>query len=334
MRLLHSACALLLLFCALRPAHATELEPYDVVSEQAEQAAWWGDFALLERLHARYGEPAQLTTNGRSKLSALRAGADRSLNGRRDNTDDFFTHMELLTLRWLSQYPQSSLAHALHVEALLNHAWWYRGSGYSNTVPPQAWEDFGKYVQRAAEYVARHADALLASSSGHEAAIGVGRAAGWPVDRLLAIARAGATKSPHDDGVYRAMLSTLLPKWRGTATLVDRYIEEVTESTRALRGMELYARMYAWAADDQFQHALFTDSGAQWSKMKQGYEDMLSRYPTADNLNRYAYFACLAQDKPTALDLLDRVGAKPDFDAWGSNGARSYETCKRWASRQ
>ena len=63
-------------------------------------------------------------------------------------------------------------------------------------------------------------------------------------------------------------------------------------------------------------------------------EDLLSRFSTASNVNRYAYFACMAQDKPTALELLARIGTKPEIDRWGSNGRRTFETCKRWASQQ
>lgn len=322
------------LLWAAMPLRAADEETYETIGEQAAQALWWGDWEELERLHAGYSQPGQFVANGRSKVSAFRAGADRVLKGKKQDPDAYFAELDALTLQWATQHPGSSLAQVLHASALLSHAWSYRGSGFSNTVPPQAWEDFGAYVQRAAAHMSAHADAMLASGSGYVEAIEIGRAAGWPVDRLLAISRTGLDKHPDDEGIAMAMLNSLLPKWRGSAVQVDRYIEEVVERTRTQRGMEFYARMYAWAAEWQFEHELFIASGAQWPKMKQGYDDMLRRYPSPGNLNRYAYFACLAQDKPTAFEVIEKIGSKPELDSWGSNGARSYETCKRWASRQ
>ena len=93
-------------------------------------------------------------------------------------------------------------------------------------------------------------------------------------------------------------------------------------------------RLYVAAATDQFGHDLFQDSGAQWPLMKQGFEDMLARYPDHTRSNAFAYFACLARDKPTFLDLMDRVGQQPVLDQWGSNPTRTLETCRRWAAQQ
>lgn len=68
--------------------------------------------------------------------------------------------------------------------------------------------------------------------------------------------------------------------------------------------------------------------------MMAGFQDILGRYPHADNVNRFAYFACLAQDKPTMLDLLDRIGPEPVLGEWGENARRTFESCKRWATQQ
>jgi hypothetical protein len=323
-------------FAVAGPALAADekLTSASAINDAAADAFWWGDFDALQRMHTEYLKPDQFDADGRSKLASFQDGLGRVFDGTKGMPDAYFLEVEALTLSWAQRHPQSSLAHAMHAKALMTHAWSYRGTGYANTVPPQAWADFNAYVDRAAKYLAAHAAVVLTTSTGYKTSVDVGRAAGWGQDRLWAITRAGLDKHPDDETLYRSMLSSLLPKWGGNPQALDRFVREAVERTRARRGQEMYARLYSVAASEQFSHQLFSESGAQWTTMKQGFEDLLTRYPTASNVNRYAYFACMAQDKPTALDLLARIGAKPEIDRWGSNGGRTYETCKRWASQQ
>ena len=65
--------------------------------------------------------------------------------------------------------------------------------------------------------------------------------------------------------------------------------------------------------------------------MAQGWRDLLSRHPSLETENRYAYFACLARDKPVLLELLEKIGEKPHLDNWGANARRTFDTCRRWA---
>ena len=146
------------------------------------------------------------------------------------------------------------------------------------------------------------------------------------------MAKAGLALNADDEGLYRSMLNGALPKWGGSPAQVNRVVGEVARLTRVLHGDIFYARMYAWAADWDFQHRLFADSAVSWPRMKAGFQQQLQRYPAPVNVNSYTYFACLARDRETLRELLERIGARPDLGAWGSNGARTYETCKRWAA--
>mgnify|MGYP001589480714 FL=1 len=64
--------------------------------------------------------------------------------------------------------------------------------------------------------------------------------------------------------------------------------------------------------------------------MKVGWQDLLKYEDTNKSRNQFAYFACIAKDKPTLIEQLAKID-QPDYKGWGSNGARTYETCKRWA---
>ena len=92
--------------------------------------------------------------------------------------------------------------------------------------------------------------------------------------------------------------------------------------------------LYGMSSEDEYQHRLFEDSAARWIDMTQSWRDLLSRHPSRTTENRFAYFACLARDKPVFLELLDRIGETPDLKQWGTNPRRTFDTCKRWAQQQ
>jgi hypothetical protein len=320
---------------ALSTAAPAQDETWAAIDDRAMRAFWWGDFAELQRMHDRYMRPRERVVSGRLKLAALDVGLRRVVKHDMKDRSGYLAELEALTLRWTQEHPGSSLAHSMYADVLLEIAWSYRGTGFASTVPPQAWEEFRKHVQRAADHMVRHADAALSTSEGHLTMITIGRAADWSDERQWAIALAGLKINPQDDRLYENMVISLLPKWGGSSQKVDRLINEAVERTKAERGLELYARLYHEAAVGQYGGGLFTESGAQWERMRQGYEDLTLRHSDPINLNRFAYYACLAQDKATTYNLLERI-AKPDLAAWGdsANAARTFESCKRWAVRQ
>lgn len=312
-------------------AQAADAGPQKSTEDQAADALRWGDFDELERMHTLYRQPGQRTPQGWSKLSEFRRGLAQVLDGRRGAPDAYFAETEALTLQWAQERPGSALAHLLHAKALVGHGWSYRGTGFANTVAPGAMAEFRNYIQRAAQYLTANAGVAFADGTAHSEMIKIGMASEWGRDKLWNIATDGLAKNPEDDSIYFTMLDSLLPKWGGSAVAVDRFIDDAVKRTKTERGMELYARLYASAAYDDFRHELFTASGAQWPKMKQGFEDFLSRYPDPDNINRFAYFACIARDKATTLELLPQVGEKPILARWGANAARTFQSCQRWA---
>lgn len=333
MKTLSILCFWLMCCCAgMAQAQSPEPDENERVAADAQAALWWADFDELERQHALYQQAGQRTASGRSKLVLFRRGLGRVMNGPERAIDAYFVQMEALTLQWAQARPASALAHVLHAAALVAHAWSYRGSGYANTVPPEAWRDFERYIAKATDYLAKHEAVALSSSSGHVELLNLGKARGWQPAALWSIAQAGLARNVDDEGLYRDMLTAVLPKWGGSTVLVDRVINDIAKLTAPLHGDIYYSRMYAWAADAEFHHQIFKDTGASWPRMKAGYEQMLVRYPAPVNVNSLAYFACLARDKPALIDLLERIGPKPHLDVWGKNASRTFETCKRFAA--
>lgn len=315
--------------CSAHGANASVAAP---VEAAATDAFWRGDFAELERRNTEYRKPNQFDADANLRLNQFRAGLDALFNYKMKNEEAYLKEVDLLTLQWANEHPQSSFAHVLHARALLRHGWSYRGKGFVKDVPPEAWKDFHAYLKRAADYLRQHADVALQDSDAHGILLEIGTALDWDRRQMEAIAEDGLRRNPDDSDLYLRMAASLLPKWGGSPKVLDDYIRKVTEQTRARHGMAFYARLYSHAAANQFGHALFEGSHADWGKMKQGFEDILARYPdSAKRLNRYAYMACLAKDRDTVLRLLGKLGERVDPEEWGENPERSLESCRRWA---
>lgn len=314
---------------ATTQAAAAPMSP-EAFEQAATAALWWGDAAEVLRLHAMARDSRARVKNGETLLSLFHEALDVVF----DNdpvSEDYHRQLVALTAQWAREHPASPLAHQLHLRARTAYAWWHRGTGYANTVSPDAMRRFNAEIGGAIEYLTRHGGVVLQDGAGHRVALILARAAGWDLERQAAILEAGLRLAPDDEDLHQTMLNSLLPKWGGSAERVDRYIRWAAEQVGPAAGDMLYARLYARAGWAQFSHALFTDSLAQWARMKNGWQRVVQQFPTAHNINRYAYLACIARDKPTLKELLERVGDRPVLRAWDNNPARTLEGCRRFA---
>jgi len=318
-------------------AAATQEKPQteaDQIYRSGQRAMLFGDFAELERLHALYQQPDQMTSGGRSRLRLFYGGVVSALDGPEGAPDVFLAQIDAYTRQLAASHPGSSLAHALHAQALYLHGLAYRGTGFSRTVSPEAWREFERYIGRSLDYIAQHREVLMRSSTGYLMLLKAGARAGWEFDRLWAVAQAGLQLNPEDERLFSVVLDHALPKWGGSGVQVDRLIQDIARRTAAKHGDVYYARLYAWASDREFSERLFEDTGASWIRMKNGFQQQVVRHPSPANRNALARFACMARDKPTALEALQAMADEWDADLWGSNPQRTFQACKRWATSQ
>lgn len=299
---------------------------------EANAHLWWGDFESLERLHKQVDGPGKFDADGHAQIQRFREGVGQVVLDLGGTGDAYLAEIEALTLRWATDRPLSALAHTLHARALVARAWAYRGSGFAKTVTPEGWRQFSLHLDRAVRHLASVNTVIEADSSAHRELLVAGRGLGWSLAQQQRIAERGLRANPDDIGLWSQLVTSALPKWQGDASEVDRVIKLATQATRARRGEDLYARFYADAADEDFSHALFEDSRADWPRMRQGFRDMLQRWPDSTlNWNRFAYIACLARDRETLAEALDRVKDKPKLDAWGDNARRTFDGCQKLA---
>jgi hypothetical protein len=313
------------------PASSQPAPAEDATEEAAARAFWWGDFEALEASYLRARADTVRKADGELPLARFRGGIARVVRRGDEANGAYYAQLQAQTHRWTVDHPQSALAHLLYARALYARGWHIRGETYASRVLPQAWADFEKYLGMAADHLAAHSGIVMADSTANVYLLMIGRGLGWSGERLWAVAADGLQKAPDDDALYDELLTAALPKWGGSVQAIDAVVAEAVRRTQSQRGLEMYARLYG-AVDGQIDGPLFTSTKADWPRMRQGFRDMLSRRTSMDWTNRFAYFACLAQDKASAVELLDKVGSTPVTRYWGgSNGRQTFEVCTRWA---
>jgi hypothetical protein len=132
---------------------------------------------------------------------------------------------------------------------------------------------------------------------------------------------------------YFEALEHFLPKWHGDAEAIERFARAAVERTATQEGRGMYARIYWYASQTEYGNDLFNKSLAVWRQMRDGFDDVIARYPDPWNLNNYARFACLAGDKSKTRELLARIGPSVVHQAWAPEPLRQH--CAKWsAARQ
>jgi hypothetical protein len=312
-------------------ASADELSERNNIMWSVQEAFENRNFVKLEALSNKYDNEDKRTGSGAQKASLFDDGIYNAFKSNKGASENHIKKVVNVTKKWTIDYSGSSLSHILYARALYEHAYFFRGRGYSNTVSENEWKEFKKYSLLSANYLKKRKDIASLNTRWHVMMINIGRDLKWPIKIMNSIASEGLEINPNDDRIYYWQLEALLPKWGGSSEQVDDFINRVAKATEKSRGMELYARLYSAAEERQYHTQLFRKSKVEWEIMRKGLIDWNRRYPVAWNKNIFAYFSCMAGDKVTAKSLFSDIGDIPILRIWGPNGKKVFSWCKSWA---
>jgi hypothetical protein len=116
----------------------------------------------------------------------------------------------------------------------------------------------------------------------------------------------GIHRHPHFQSLYLGMANYWSPVHDGKPdwAKVDEVIGNAVALTAITDGISNYARLYKRVNDHQkLEFDLFQDSLASWPKMRDSFDELIKRYPSTENINEFASYACQAEDKVTYLRL-------------------------------
>jgi membrane associated rhomboid family serine protease len=288
----------------------------------AQRAFEAEDFASLEvMLHPEDGELVSFD-DGSSRVEGAMSGLGSLL----ERASAPAPALSLLA-KWRRQFPLSDGPDLMEALLFRSWAWQARGHGYAKEVSPQAWAEYAQRIEMADAALSDAADKSQRSPAYYPLAISLGVDQSKNRKDLQRLADNSLEDFPDYYPSHRAMLRAYLPKWGGSYVEIDDYVEHVQAKVPAEKQREMYARLYTTLAELSEEDVdLFIETIAKWPKVKEGYEDMLDRYPNSDWLrNLYAGMACRARDAGTYHALISELGDRVLPDAWV--GKYSIEMC-------
>ncbi|MFS8064160.1 MAG: hypothetical protein ACMG5Z_06180 [Luteimonas sp.] len=308
------------------PAHAEEEAEREALAAVGRQHYLAGDYAGLDAIIDGYRKGSERTSSGLWKSGLVENGVEDATA--RPATQEEWLAAEAHARRWIEANPASVFAPINLAHVIAAHAWSIRGGDYAYKVPKQAWKPFGEELARARKVLDKAKRVSSADPEWYDQAIDIATADGRERKEVDALFNEAVAREPGYYPAYFAMVRYLLPKWNGDLHEIEAFANRAVALTRASEGGSMYARIYWFASQVEFDNGLFLSSFARWDRVDAGFQDVLARYPDQWNLNHYAKFACLAADPKRTRELMQRIDV-PIRAAWEPDGL--FERCQRSA---
>lgn len=308
-----------------------ELAAREAITRQAKDLYREGRLQEIDTLSSKYVAQSTRTSSGLWVSGLLLHGLHGALLEAEPESTRDWDQLERETLDWAKTHPDSSVARLMHAEVIVFRGWHIRGGKYASEVAESAWKPFHEQLARAQRYLEEQEPVASQNPDYYVLRLAIAKGLGGGDEQAEAIFDEGTRRFPGYYPIYFEMLDYLLPKWHGSAGQIETFARKAAERTRGIEGNGLYARIYWYAAQGDYEDVLFMASFARWDGMRSGFEDVVSRYPDQWNIQNFAHFACQAGDEETLGKLLERVERPVIAAAWA--GSRSFEDCERQAGR-
>ena len=219
---------------------------------------------------------------------------------------------------WRAASPDSPAQALIETIYWQRYAWHGRGSGYAGKVPPEAWELFRERLAKASARLEESKAVASNCPLWHSLNIEVLVDSGAPRARLDAAYAEAVKAFPASQQVHFAMSRAMEAKWGGAPGEFERFARRAVDLSRRDEGSAIYARLFWFADCDCNRGVTFGRPGdPDWKLMKAGFEDLLQRYPDqVHNRNRFASYACRANDRETYARLRRELGDNIIDEQW------------------
>ena len=228
--------------------------------------------------------------------------------------------------KFKSAYPGSAVPYLAEARYWSDYANSARGFGYASTVTSNGWKLFNERLQKSNEIL----QAIKKEAADWpqwywqeirvQALLGEGKD---PIDKTF---NEGIEKFPNELAIYTERAYYLEPRWGGSWGEADKIALLALGKVRREPSDATYARMY-WSRGDLLpvQSALFSESGASWPRMRNGFIELLKKYPTSTRIsNAFLSYSCMAGDRNTYLKYRNSF---PMLDASGWRDQEDRARC-------
>jgi hypothetical protein len=230
--------------------------------------------------------------------------------------------------KWAAAYPESPTPRIALANLYRDYAWEARGSGYADSVTTEGWKLFGERIEMA-QGILNGAKAMKTEDAeAYYLQLILDKAMGHSRAEMESSFTKGLKLNPDFTPIYSAKAEYLLPRWSGGPGDWESYAAQAADRMGGDNGDILYMFIVRSVAYTEGS-SLFNDSLLSYPRMKKGFLAARARYP--DNtwdLNSFCYFASIAGDHDTAVDLFKRIGDNYVEDVWGSRNDFEYWKAK------
>lgn len=274
------------------------------------------DFASLDALIERWNNPKERDRNGEWKLDGFRGALNYF-----SQISDWHGNLERIQ-KWRKFNPESPGAAIAEARYWVAYAWHIRGYEYNSDVDPVAIKVFHQRMQRAEQALKESRPYAANNPLWYETYLEVSIDDKREDKFTAQLFDEGIRKQPYYQPLYVEMAKRW-SHWSGKDTdwrKVDDLVNRAVALTKPLDGNIDYALLYAQINDRQkIEFHLFQGSLVSWPRMKDSFEEWVRRYPSDDNLNEFAAFACRAGDREAYLRMRPRIQGRIVPGKWPSN---------------
>jgi hypothetical protein len=278
------------------------------------------DFDLIERAEGEVGFSRERFDSGEYRVEAWYLALDGMFRHSGERGKEF-------AAAWSKAKGRDGYAPLADTLAARAEGWSARGTGYSHTVSPEAWEIFKKKLAEA--------DALLETASPK-----LRQAAPWHMMKLriaferretpappIALLKQATEQWPEYLPLYTLSMHYLSPKWGGSFEQMDAIARFAMERTRERTTPAMYVLVYErhLRVNPDSTYTL-RDTRVDWDLMKQGFRALEGTAPRLPH--RFAELACQMRDRDETRRLYqvaDRQSPAP---------ANATDPCRVFAMSQ
>lgn len=321
---------LVCLFLLLMPisAIAKELQARNEIENLAQTTFLMGDFDRLNEIGSDYLKNKSRTSSGLWKISLFFSGFSNMI-GRNTSDPERWRKLKTRISKWTHADKEISFSHLVYVDTLIAEAFEYRGDGWAHTVRPKDWKPFFEKIEEASLYMEKINHFKNSDPNWYLKMLTIAKVQQWSFDDFYQLLDEALSAYPQYYPLYFGAIAYLQPRWNGSTEEIEKFATYATKKSEAHEGQGMYARIYWFASQLEYENKLFTRSNVRWSQMKSGINDVLERYPDQWNIQNFAYFSCLAKDRKMTRKLMGMLEGKPIMRAWKDE--KVFRSCENWA---
>ena len=219
--------------------------------------------------------------------------------------------------RWRSAMPASPLPDVALAQTFVDLAWKARGGGYAFTVRDTGWAGFESALKRARDVIdtagTKRPLGIEWYVVSHRLALGQG----WPSEESQKLFEGAIACDSTCAAAYWQRANFLLPRWYGEPGEWEAWLEQAVRPLPPNDADRVYASVCVDMS--RFHGDLYREAQLSWPRIRHGLTLMLERHPRSQVLlQEFAFNAAIADDIPTAHEMLRRTGPRCDLKVWRS----------------